>query len=90
MKCMRVAEKQKSSMIKIKQIEVDQTYPLRKEILRKGMTLSHKMPGDEEKESLHLGLFLDEELSCVGSFMKNKKEIFSDTFHAELVLASES
>ena len=58
MKCMRAAEKQKSSMIKIEQIEVEKTFPLRKEILRKGMTLSHKMPGDEDKESLHLGLFL--------------------------------
>ncbi|WKK67448.1 GNAT family N-acetyltransferase [Lutimonas zeaxanthinifaciens] len=64
-------------MIKIKPIEVEKTFPLRKEILRKGMTLSHKMPGDEDKESLHLGLFSDGELACIGSFMKNDKEIFS-------------
>ncbi|UCE92645.1 MAG: GNAT family N-acetyltransferase [Flavobacteriaceae bacterium] len=64
-------------MIRIKRIEVEKTYPLRKDILRKGMTLSHKMPGDEEKESLHLGLYADEELVCVGSFMKNTRKDFS-------------
>lgn len=74
---MPVAEKQKSSMIRIERIKVEKTYPLRKEILRKGMTLTHKMPGDEDKDSLHLGLFYNEELVCVGSFMKNRKEDFS-------------
>lgn len=64
-------------MIRIERIELERTYPLRKEILRKGMTLSHKMPGDEDKESLHIGLFFHEELACIGSFMKNKKEEFS-------------
>ena len=77
MKCMPVAEKQKSSMIRIEPIEVEKTYPLRKEILRKGMTLSHKMPGDEDKESLHLGLFSDKDLVCVCSFMKNNNKDFS-------------
>ncbi|MCA0931679.1 GNAT family N-acetyltransferase [Lutimonas saemankumensis] len=64
-------------MIRIERIEVEQTYPLRKEILRKGMTLSHKMPGDEDKSSLHLGLFSDMELVCVCSFMKNSNKEFS-------------
>lgn len=64
-------------MISIERIGVERTYDLRKEILRKGMTLSHKMPGDEDRESLHLGVFYKEELVCVGSFMKNKKDGFS-------------
>lgn len=64
-------------MILIKKIEVDKTYDLRKKILRKGMTLSHKMQGDLSKDSLHLGLYDNDELVCIGSFMKNNREDFS-------------
>lgn len=63
-------------MIVITEIKAEDTYPIRKAILREGMTLSHEMIGDHEAETLHLGLFESDELVCIGSFMKASKEIF--------------
>lgn len=54
----------------IKQVKAEDTYPIRKSVLRKGMTLSYKMSGDHDDETLHIGLFNSDELVCVASFMK--------------------
>ena len=64
-------------MIVIKKVKAEDTYQIRKSILRKGMTLSHEMSGDKEPETLHLGLFESGELVCIGSFMKSSKKIFN-------------
>jgi len=56
-------------MIQIKEIKAKDTYTIRKAVLRKNMTLSHEMPGDHDPDSLHLGVYDDEQLLCVGSFM---------------------
>ncbi len=63
-------------MIVIKEIKAAETYNIRREVLRKGMTLSHKMMGDEDVDSLHLGVFESGRLVCVGSFMKADKPEF--------------
>lgn len=63
--------------VSIHKISAQETYPLRKTELRKGMKLSHRMAGDEEVETLHLGLFEGERLVCIGSFMKASKDYFS-------------
>ena len=63
-------------MIVITEVKAEDTFPIRKSILREGMTLSHEMIGDHDAETLHLGLFESGELVCVGSFMKASKEIF--------------
>ena len=63
-------------MIVITEIKAEDTYPIRKVVLREGMTLSHEMNGDHDAETLHLGLFESGELVCIGSFMKTSKEIF--------------
>ena len=60
----------------ITEIKAEDTYPIRKAILREGMTLSHEMNGDHNAETLHLGLFESGELVCIGSFMRASKEIF--------------
>ena len=60
----------------ITEIKAEDTYPIRKAILREGMTLSHEMNGDHNAETLHLGLFELGELVCIGSFMRASKEIF--------------
>ena len=57
-------------MIRITEIKVEETYPIRKSVLREGMTLSHEMNADHDADTLHLGLFDKEQLVCVGSFMK--------------------
>ena len=64
-------------MIQIKEIKVEDTYAIRKTVLRKNMTLSHKMPGDQDSDSLHLGVFDRNKLVCTGSFMKNKRKELS-------------
>lgn len=63
-------------MIKIKEIKAEDTYPIRKDVLRKGMTLSHEMAGDHDEDSLHVGLFDGSDLVCIGSFMRATKTEF--------------
>jgi GNAT superfamily N-acetyltransferase len=58
-------------MIQVKEIRAEETYPIRKEELRRNVSLSHEMQGDHDPETLHLGLFLEDELVCIGSFMKS-------------------
>ena len=63
-------------MIRITEIKVEETYPIRKSVLREGMTLSHEMNADHDADTLHLGLFDKEQLVCVGSFMKASNSNF--------------
>ena len=63
-------------MIRIVEIKAEDTYPIRKSVLREGMTLSHKMAGDHDVDTLHLGLFDQDQLVCIGSFMKATKDDF--------------
>ena len=63
-------------MIEVKQIDVQLTYPIRKAILRKGMSLSHKMAGDEHIDSIHLGVYDGGRLNCVGSFIGVNSNLF--------------
>ena len=63
-------------MIEIRQIQATDTYPIRKAELRKNVSLSHKMSGDEDDETLHLGLFKDGELVGIASFMRASNSAF--------------
>ena len=63
-------------MIRIAEIKAEDTYPIRKSVLREGMTLSHIMAGDHDDDTLHLGLFDQDQLVCIGSFMKADKDHF--------------
>lgn len=71
-------------MIAVKEIDYKATYEIRKAILRKGMTLSHKMAGDENNDSLHLGVFEGDKLHCVGSFMNAKSDLFREAKQYQL------
>ena len=68
-------------MIEVRQIDVEETYPLRQEVLRKGMTLSCKMGGDYEKGTFHLGVFEDGHLVCIASFMVNSHPGFEGSHY---------
>ncbi len=63
-------------MIRIEEIKAEESYPIRKSVLREGMTLSHQMTGDHDADTLHLGLFDGGQLVCIGSFMKASKAEF--------------
>ena len=57
-------------MSDIRRIKAEETYPIRKQELRKNVTLSHVMLGDEEPDTLHLGIFVKGELAGIVSLMK--------------------
>lgn len=70
-------------MIEIKQISADETYPIRLEVLRKGIPLPHKFKGDFDSDTFHLGVFHKTKLVGVSSFMKVDNENF-DGFQYQL------
>ena len=57
-------------MIEIKRLNVAETYNIRKEILRKNIDLTYTFTGDLDKDTFHLGLFLNNQLIGIVSFMK--------------------
>ncbi|WP_075343667.1 GNAT family N-acetyltransferase [Tenacibaculum agarivorans] len=61
-------------MVLVKKITAEETYFLRQEILRKNIDLPHTFDGDLDETTIHLGVFDDETLVCIGSFMKNDIE----------------
>jgi len=61
-------------MVLVKKITAEETYFLRQEILRKNIDLPHIFNGDLDETTIHLGVFDDETLVCIGSFMKNDIE----------------
>ena len=63
-------------MIEIKNIRAQETYPIRLEVLRKGIDLPYKFNGDLDTDTFHLGAFKDGKLIAVSSFMKVKKSHF--------------
>ena len=63
-------------MIEIKQISAEETFELRKEELRKNIDLSSQFTGDFDEDTFHLGLFQNEKLISIVSFMKTKNEMF--------------
>jgi len=57
-------------MKSIRNIRAEDTYEIRKQELRKNVSLSHKMKGDHDPDTLHLGMFLNEDLIGIASFMR--------------------
>jgi predicted GNAT family N-acyltransferase len=64
-------------MMFIKKIEATETYSIRKEILRNGVDLPVTFDGDFDENTFHLGVFREEKLIGIASFMKTNKELFS-------------
>ncbi len=62
--------------IEIKEISADKTYAIRLEVLRKGMDLPVEFSGDFDADTFHLGLYENNELKGICSFMKTKNELF--------------
>jgi len=64
-------------MISVEEIKAEDTYPIRKELLRKNMDLSSQFTGDFDKESFHLGLFYENKLVSIVSFMKTNHKMLN-------------
>ncbi|MGE4346922.1 MAG: GNAT family N-acetyltransferase [Flavobacteriaceae bacterium] len=64
----------------IKQIEYEQTYPIRQVVLRPGRPLETCFfKGDELQTTFHFGLFYQEKLTGIISIFKNNNPLFSQT-----------
>jgi GNAT superfamily N-acetyltransferase len=63
-------------MVVIKQISTEETYAIRLETLRKGIDLPVQFSGDFDSETFHLGVFEDDELKGISSFMKTTNKLF--------------
>ncbi|MEN8124543.1 MAG: GNAT family N-acetyltransferase [Bacteroidota bacterium] len=59
-------------MISIREIKPENTFFIREKELRKNMNLPAQFTGDLEKNTFHLGLFVDDILVSIVSLMKNK------------------
>jgi predicted GNAT family N-acyltransferase len=57
-------------MIEIKKITAPETYPIRMEVLRKNIPLPYKFKEDMDIDTFHLGVFKNNKLIAVSSFMK--------------------
>ena len=66
-------------MVVIKKISADETYKIRLEILRNGMDLPVEFSGDFDKNTFHLGVFEDDVLKGVSSFLMNSNALFDKT-----------
>jgi RimJ/RimL family protein N-acetyltransferase/GNAT superfamily N-acetyltransferase len=63
-------------MIQIKKITAQETYPIRLEVLRKGISLPFEFNGDLDEDTFHLGAFKDQKLIAVSSYMKASSHYF--------------
>jgi len=58
-------------MIEVRRISAEDTYKIRLEVLRKNINLPYKFNGDLEDNTFHLGVFKDDKIIAVSSFMKS-------------------
>ena len=63
-------------MYQIQKILTAETFPIRKEVLRKGMDLPIEFNGDNDAGTFHFGAFFNEQLVGVSSFMKENNSAF--------------
>lgn len=66
-------------MIEIRKISAPETYEIRKDVLRENIQLTEKMDGDFDKDTIHLGVFINNELGCVATFMQHNSKHFNSS-----------
>ena len=71
--------------ISIKQINAKGTYPVRHPVLRAGRPIEDcEFSGDDLETTIHLGLYLDNTLAGVATFLKQDNTIFNTTLQYQL------
>ncbi|HSM63201.1 MAG TPA: GNAT family N-acetyltransferase [Gillisia sp.] len=74
-----------SATFVVKKISASATYPLRSQVLRPGRPVSEcYFHGDDEEDSFHLGVFKNETIIGVASFIKNSSPFFDPEFQYQL------
>jgi len=57
-------------MVNIRRIKAEETYPIRREVLRKNIDLPFRFEGDFDKDTFHLGAYIDDELVGIVTLIK--------------------
>ena len=65
-------------MIAVQKISATQTHQIRLDILRNGVNLPVAFPGDTDPKTFHLGVFEQDELKGIASFMKTNNVLFDE------------
>jgi GNAT superfamily N-acetyltransferase len=74
-----------NGLIEIKEISSIETYSVRHPVLREGRPIEDcKFEGDDLESTFHLGLFYENILVGVASFMKNNLDLFLDEHQYQL------
>ncbi len=64
--------------VKIKSIDVEETYPLRISVLKTCESYEYKYKGDFDSETIHFGVFKENKLIGIASLMTSKNLLFDD------------
>ena len=64
-------------MIEIKLISAEETYEIRKRVLRKNISLTEKTDGDFDDNTFHIGAYLDGKLGSVSTYVVEGNSYFS-------------
>ncbi len=71
--------------INIKQITTKETYPVRHPVLRAGRPIEEcEFNGDDLEATIHLGLYLDNTLAGVATFLKQNNTLFNASLQYQL------
>jgi GNAT superfamily N-acetyltransferase len=62
--------------VNVKIIKPEDTFPVRQEVLRKGIPLPYEFHGDFDKDTQHFGYFVNENLVSVATIMKSSHSYF--------------
>jgi predicted GNAT family N-acyltransferase len=74
-----------STTFVVKKVSASATYTVRNKVLRPGRPVSEcHFSGDDEKDSFHLGVFKNEKLIGVASFIKNSNPLFKEAEQYQL------
>ena len=59
----------------VKFIRAEQTYPIRRGVLRKNIDLPYKLEGDFDKETVHLGAFVGDEIVSIVTLIRKNNNV---------------
>lgn len=62
-------------MINVRRIKAEETYPIRREVLRKNIDLPYRFEEDFDKDTFHLGAYIDNELVGIVTLIKKKSDV---------------
>ena len=65
-------------MIQVREISASQAYDIRKDVLRRNIAFTERIKGDFDDTIIHLGVFINNVLISVATFLQNDYEFYND------------